>query len=77
MLTIQTLADIAMRHATYVSAVMIVACVRRHHMTGEPLDLRARAARPGGMVAMAPDGITWDEWLHMVERNTDTRWQHV
>ena len=76
-LTIQTLADIAMRHATYVSAAMIVACVRRHYRTGEPLELGPRVEYPRDIDAVAMAEIPQGEWRRMVERNSDTRWQHV
>ena len=56
MLTIQTLADIAMKHATYMSDSMIIACVQRHYRTGEPLELRSRTACQG-MDPMASEEI--------------------
>jgi len=81
MLTIQAMADIAMRHATFMSDAMIVACVQRHHRTGEPLVIPTvtgrRASRPAVPADRTPEDLDADEWRRMVERNADTRWQHV
>ena len=41
-LTLQVLADIAIRWPTTMSDAMIIACVRRHHETGEPLRIKTR-----------------------------------
>lgn len=83
MLTIQTLVDIAMRYATYMSDAMIIACIQRHYATGEPLVVPSRSPidvpDPLGVPLGAEAGyeLVEGEWRRLVEGNADTRWQHV
>lgn len=83
MLTIQTLVDIAIRHATYMSDAMIIACIQRHYATGEPLVVPSRShidepASPGiPSGAVVATEVGEGDWQRMVEGNSDTRWQHV
>lgn len=75
MLSTQRLYDIASAHDTAVAAAMVAACLGRAAADGvrlrtpHPLTCRerARGRRPAERVP----------WRRMVERNGDTRWQHV
>ena len=73
MLSIQTLVEIAFRYETAASDAMIVACVQRHYVTGEPLELpvRASCATPRG--ERPAYTVPWRDY---VERNSDTRLNH-
>lgn len=73
MLTIQALAEIAFRYETATSDAMIVACVQRHYLTGEPLALPVRPTSSARRGERPADGAPWREY---VERNGDTRLNH-
>ena len=75
MLSVQQIADIAGRHLTRMADATIAACVAWSLETGEPLRMPSRTARgaPSHMERPAEDV----PWRQMVERNSDTRWQHT
>lgn len=73
--SVQEIADIASRHLTRMADAMIAACVAWALETGQPLRMPGRPARgaPSSMERPAEDV----PWRRMVERNSDTRWQHT
>ena len=73
-LTLQVLADIAIRWPTTMSDAMIIACVRRHHETGEPLRIKTRKQARRAMAMRPPDEDV--DWERMMRENSDTRWCH-
>lgn len=76
-MTLQEMLDIAMRYETYMADAMIIACIQRHHETGEPCVPRSRDRLARGQPERRPaEEITEDELLRLVERNADTRMQH-
>ena len=72
--TIQEMADIAILYETAPSDAMIVACVQRHYETGEPLQLHQRPPTPAPREGRPAESVPWRRY---VERNTDTRDNHV
>lgn len=77
--TVQEMVEIAARYATAMARAMIAACTRWADSTGQTIVVPESAA---SMVAGRPDAfdvfeIEYDEYVRMVERNGDTRWQHV
>lgn len=79
MLTLQQIADIAGRHYTRMADAMIEACVRHAQETGEKFDIPERCIMPrkSRVSRKAERRIAFEEWRRMVERNSDTKEQHV
>ena len=80
MLTVQQMLDIAARHFTAMADAMVAACVAKAIEEGLPLVVPERPSgkrtRGGAPARPAPSGERV-EWRRLVERNSDTRWQHV
>jgi hypothetical protein len=72
-LTLQQMADIAMRWETTMSDAMIVACVQRHHETREPLRIKTRREARGQVRVIQGDDVDWER---LMRENSDTRWNH-
>ena len=75
-MTLQEMLRIALRHFTAMADAMVAACVRKAAETGEPLAIPEREAPPrrGRRPSAEPDARGW---VLMVERNSDTRRNHV
>ena len=73
--SVQEIADIASRHLTRMADATIAACVAWSLETGQPLRIPERATHkaPSHVERPAEDV----PWRQMVERNSDTRWQHT
>lgn len=76
-MTLQRIANIAARYATAMADAMLDACRRKADETGVRLRIRARPLSPPGRARRRdPYDLTEAEWRRMVERNSDTRWNH-
>lgn len=73
-MTLQTLLELACRHETAMADAMVAAVVAKAQETGERLENvpRRRLAETRHELT-----IPYSAWRRYVERNSDTRWNHV